>query len=148
MRSDQRKAAVSFLKECLPDLRAVYLFGSRAAGQEKLVHEESDYDIAFRQNPGQTISGYERLQLASALGSAARIGDVDLVDISASGNHELKLSVLDGELLWAADEDEADEWMIKTATMANDWLLSERELREEKIAEFRAYAKGNDTKKS
>lgn len=148
MRSEQREAAIAFLRERLPDLRAIYLFGSRAAGQEKLVHAESDYDIAFRQNPDQTISGYERLQLASVLGSAARIGDVDLVDISASGNHELKLSVLDGELLWAADEDEADEWMIKTATMANDWLLSERELREEKIAEFRAYAKGNDTKKS
>ena len=148
MHKAARAAVVEFLRKQLPDVRAIYLFGSRAKGNELQVHPESDYDIAFRQNPGQVTSGYERLHLAAKLAQFAGIGTVDLVDISKAGQHELKLSVLDGELLWAADYDESDEWMAKTATMANDWLLSERELRQQKIAQLRGYAEGHDTQES
>lgn len=138
------------LRAAVPGLSAVYLFGSRVAGQEHRVHPGSDYDVAFRQNRARgqgepaRLEPMDRFALAARLAAEAGVGAVDLVDVGRPGLHELKLAVLDGELLWAADPDEALGWAAKTATMANDWLLGERELRAAKIAEFRAYAQRDD----
>lgn len=143
-------AFVHELRGAVADLAAVYLFGSRVAGQEHRLHPGSDYDVAFRQNPVRgdgepaRLGPMERFELAARLAAEAGVGAVDLVDVGRPGLHELKLAVLDGELLWASDPDEAIGWAAKTATMANDWLLGERELRAAKIAEFRAYAQRDD----
>jgi len=139
MTEDWRVGAVDYLQTRLPELRAVYLFGSRARGNESQLHPGSDYDFAFRQNPTARLSNLERFDLAVDLSIAIECGPLDLIDLTPPGEHELKLQVIDGDLLWTQDAQENLAWEIKATTMAFDFRISERPLREAKLATFRSY---------
>ncbi len=64
------------LKKEVPNLRAVYLFGSRATDY---IRPDSDMDLAFL-NTGEQLSTVKRFFLAQKLADILNI-DVDLVDL-------------------------------------------------------------------
>jgi len=85
------------LRARIPDLVAIYLFGSRARND---ANRASDFDLAVLGK--QRLSPLERWELQERL--AALVGsDVDLVDLLQSST-VLRVQVLsDGQLLYEAD---------------------------------------------
>ena len=89
---------------CLPPLRALYLFGSRATDS---AWAESDWDFGFR--PVHPVSPIDRFELAQTIAMALG-AEVDLVDLSEAPSM-LRVQVVDqGVRLFAADPAEADAW--------------------------------------
>lgn len=74
--STDMDSIVQILKENIPDLQAVYLFGSRAEG---LARPESDTDIAYLAE-GVALSAVDRFFLAQKLANVLHT-DVDLIDL-------------------------------------------------------------------
>lgn len=75
---EHHTAIVRFLRERLDGLVAVYLFGSRASGQETA---GSDFDIAVLAD--KPLGTRQQFELAQAL--ADRLGcDVDLIDLHSA----------------------------------------------------------------
>ena len=74
----QEKRIVTFLREKIPDLKALYLFGSYADGS---ANRESDVDIAFlTDNAPEPLQKWEIAQeLARELSA-----DVDLIDLKTT----------------------------------------------------------------
>jgi predicted nucleotidyltransferase len=84
------------IKRALPDVRAIYLFGSRAEGEAR---SESDIDIAVL--PRSPLSELERYDLAQAL--AARLNrDVDLLDLESASTVVRMQVIARGERLYPA----------------------------------------------
>src|SRR5262245_34139697 len=86
--------ATSLLKESLPDLIAVYVFGSRASRQP---HSRSDVDVAFlSRSPLDPVARWQlQEQIAAVLGI-----QVDLVDLRRASTVLRKEVVATGELVW------------------------------------------------
>jgi predicted nucleotidyltransferase len=93
---------VQTLKNAIPDLRTVYLFGSRAHGAAGV---ESDWDIAFLAS--RPLPDIERYDLAQTL--AAQINrDVDLLDL-ATANAVMRMQAIGrGRCLYRLDDPEID----------------------------------------
>ncbi len=88
---------VRILRDGLPDLAAVYLFGSVANGD---THAESDVDVAVL--PAQPLPPMQRFELAAAL--AERGGaDVDLVDLRSASTVMRAQVVRTGRVLFDGD---------------------------------------------
>lgn len=89
--------AVGILREHVPDLAAVYLFGSAANGA---THAASDVDLAFL--AGRAWPSFERFLLQERL--AATLGrSVDLVDLRAASTVLRMQVVSTGRLLFSGD---------------------------------------------
>lgn len=131
--ADPRATIVALLRAAIPELWAVYLYGSRAYDAAP----DSDYDVAFHAAGREPLGGRARFDLANDLASALLVDAVDLVDLRAHLGHVLRMNAIDGERLWAADPGAATAQEAKWATMAADFRLGERELREAQIAELR-----------
>lgn len=141
MRTDeqQRAAIVRILREAIPGLRGVYLFGSRA-GTGEHAHAQSDYDIAVDGERGSQLTGLARLRVINALADALAVDRVDLVDLNASTiGHLLRMWAIDGDRLYASDPAASLEREAKWATMAADFAVSERELREAQLTRIRSH---------
>ena len=80
-------AVIELLRKALPDLQAVYLFGSRATGD---AGPGSDYDLAVL--PPRPIDSVDRWVLQERLAEILRT-DVDLVDLRAAST-VMRASVL------------------------------------------------------
>ncbi len=101
---------------------ALYLFGSRASGEE---HPGSDVDLGalFR----EPVPLAELLELEERLGKALSV-PVDLVDAGRASAF-LALDIVRGERLYCADEDKADEFDLYVLRRAGDLEPFERERR-------------------
>jgi len=85
---------VDFLRQGLPDIQLIYLFGSRADGSQK---PNSDWDIALLGQ--QPLDNVQRWELAQELASLLN-ADVDLVDL-LSASTVLNMQVVSkGRLLY------------------------------------------------
>ena len=102
------------------DVRALWLFGSRADGTAR---EASDVDVGVLWEPGQpleaTISLEEELSRATGL-------PVDVVDARRSGAF-LALEIVRGERVFCRDEVAADLFELYVLRRAGDLMPFERE---------------------
>ena len=90
------------LEEDVPDLQAIYLFGSRASGQ---MHSGSDVDLGVLAK--KPLSQVERFELACKLGAILN-EDVDLVDLR-SASPVLAVQVIGkGKLIFCYDKNADD----------------------------------------
>ena len=103
--------AVRILRETLPKVQLVYLFGSAARGD---MHEKSDIDLAFL--CPDAIDSVIRYSLQEKI--AAEMGrDIDLVDLRAAST-VMRVEVLrDAVLLYASDETTKAEFEMIALSM-------------------------------
>lgn len=94
----EREKIIAFLQANITDVRAGYVFGSRADGT---MNGESDWDIAFLTDraPMDTL---ERWKLAQAL-AAELNADVDLIDLQAASTVLQFQIITTGERLFCTD---------------------------------------------
>lgn len=98
MNAQSKNNIIKILRQHLPDLKLVYLFGSEATGE---THSNSDIDIAFLTE--NKIDNLSRFELQEALARKLK-KDVDLVDLSLSSDI-LKMQVIYGENLYARQQE-------------------------------------------
>lgn len=92
------------IQRALPDVMAVYVFGSTARGDER---RDSDVDIAVLLPPGQRLSG--KLALAARLHNTTG-REVDIVDLRQANNF-LRMEVLrQGRQVLNADPERVLAW--------------------------------------
>lgn len=93
-------AAVPILREAVPDLVAIYVFGSAATGE---THAGSDLDLAVL--APRALPSLERFTLQERLASMLR-RSVDLVDLSVASTVMRMQVVSKGRLLFESDAGE------------------------------------------
>lgn len=106
----------------IPEVWAVYLFGSRARGEAR---PDSDWDLAVlgvRAIPVEQLIRWEE-ELEAALGHRVEVLDLRRADPF------LALDVLRGKRLWARDPVAADEFELYILRRAGDLAHWERERR-------------------
>jgi predicted nucleotidyltransferase len=96
--ADLLDAAVTLLREVLPDLRVVYLFGS-AAGDQPL-RPDSDVDLAVL--PAHPLDAIVRWDLQERLATLLH-RDVDLVDLRGASTVMRAQVLRTGRVLYEAD---------------------------------------------
>lgn len=94
---DIKQTIISYAKQ-IPDLMAVYIFGSFSQGQ---THKNSDIDIAFLAN--EPLADVERWQLAQQIAITLK-QDVDLVDLSNCSEVLRFMVISSGELIYKQDK--------------------------------------------
>ena len=103
-----------------PEVRALWLFGSRADGTAR---EGSDVDVGVLWEPGQPLEA--TLSLEEELSRATDL-PVDLVDAARAGAF-LALEIVRGERVFCRDEVAADLFELYVLRRAGDLLPFERE---------------------
>lgn len=115
--ADTIEQIIAIVRADLPDVVAIYLFGSRVHGA---VHAESDYDIAFL--PPRAIDPLRRFDVQERLASRLR-ASVDLVDLRRAST-VLAVQVLEhGELLH--DGNRFERQLYEATTLADYARLNE-----------------------
>lgn len=99
-----KKRIVSFLTERIPDLIAIYLFGSSVQGTPGL---ESDIDLAIL--PVQPLNPLERWNLAQDLANLLK-REVDLVDLRKASTVMRMQVVSSGQYLYESNRQERDRF--------------------------------------
>jgi len=98
---DTEKHIVTFLRGRVPDIKGVYLFGSRKEG---VLHAESDWDVAVLRAHTASAAPLEWWRLQEAL--AASINhSVDLIDLQAASTVMRFEVISKGRRLWCGDPD-------------------------------------------
>ena len=103
-----------------PDIRAVYLFGSQAAGTAR---PDSDVDVGVLYVSRQPLA--RTLALEDELGQALS-HKVDIVDAGRAGAF-LALEIVRGERIFCRDLTETDRFDLYVLRRAGDLLPFERE---------------------
>ena len=106
----------------MPDIWAIYLYGSMATGQAR---PDSDIDIALLTAPGKTVP--DVLALQSKLATLTR-RDVDIVDLRLAGNILRKEVLTHGIPVHAADADKVLAWEGSAISELTDHQWRIREL--------------------
>jgi len=106
---------IDLLIESIPDICAVYLFGSHASGDDR---HDSDVDIAILPSRDQARP-FDPVKLFSIRESlAARCSrDVDLVDLRAAPVVLAKEIIGANRRVFCADSDHADEFEMLTLSL-------------------------------
>jgi len=117
-------AVVRFLRERIPGLRSVHLFGSRKTGDWT---PESDVDLSVLAD--DPMDPVERFRIAADL-SAFVGADVDLVDRRTAPALLKNLNVTEGERLWALDW-RSEDYELAALREKADWDIELREQRED-----------------
>jgi predicted nucleotidyltransferase len=102
-----------------PEIRALYLFGSRATGQAR---RDSDIDIGVLYRRGQSMAA--ALALEQTLEDTLR-ERVDVVDVGHATAF-LALEIVRGERIFCRDEDETDRFDVYVLRRAGDLAPFER----------------------
>lgn len=119
--------AIETILRLVPDALAVYLFGSRAAGEER---PDSDVDLALL--APRSLDSVERWQLQEDVASILR-ASVDLVDLRGASTVLRAQVVTGGELLH--DADPAGRALFETNVLSDYARLNEE--RAEILADIR-----------
>lgn len=107
------------VREALPGLRALYLFGSQAKGESR---PGSDIDIAVMTYP--PLAPMQRLDLAAELG--VRMGcDVDVIDLATASTVLRSQVVSTGRRLYCTTQDLADIESFETFVYSDYARLNE-----------------------
>lgn len=116
---DALLAAIRETASSHPELRAVYLFGSRALGGARA---DSDFDLGVLYRVPRNLRETEALaeQFEQAIG-----GHVDLADVSRAGAF-LALAIVRGERVFCRDATETDQFELYVLSRAGDLLPFER----------------------
>jgi predicted nucleotidyltransferase len=103
-----------------PDIRAVYVFGSRATGRARA---DSDVDVGVLYGRSQSTTAPVALaeRIETALG-----GHVDVVDV-ARASAFLALDIVRGERVFCRDELETDRFELYVLRRAGDLLPFEKQ---------------------
>lgn len=101
---------MTLIKQYLPKVQLVYLFGSRASKQDQV---DSDWDFAVLNV--STIGDQERWDIAQELADKLN-ADVDLVDL-LSASTVLKMQVVNGGRLLYGETGVADVFETQTYSM-------------------------------
>lgn len=107
-------ACVDMLRNALPELQAVYLFGSQASGQATV---DSDVDLAVLL---PTEEPADRLWALSSQLAERLQREVDLIDLRSASTVMRYQIVQQGQRLWGRDSD-VDEFEL--ATLSEYWDL-------------------------
>ena len=109
---------VDLVRAALPDVVAVYLFGSRTRPQD--LRADSDWDIAVLA-AGGGVPPMTWFDLKMGLTRALNVVRVDLVDLKRS-NYVIRETVLtDGELLYDGDEVARLRWEYASEKLMAEW---------------------------
>lgn len=112
------------VRDQLPDIESLYLFGSQAQG---LARHDSDLDLAVLGSA--PLTGLQRFQAQREL-SVQLDQDVDLVDLHAA-NSVLRLEVIrHGRLLFDRDANRTLDFEARVLGDYAQWMDATRELRE------------------
>lgn len=110
-----------FIKEILleywPDLKAIYLYGSRATGQEQ---QGSDWDIAFLVGHDTKIDPVERWKVQEKL-AASLNENVDLLDLQAASTVMRFEVITSGKRIYCGDDYYCGEFEMLTFSQYQ-WL--------------------------
>lgn len=135
----QASLVTAFLTQRLPALKGIYLFGSRAKGEER---PDSDYDFAFLQEWGHAPSPLERLQLANELAQLLGGPDVDLIDLQTADT-DLRFVILStAERIHCSDVYYCDFFELTAYSMYQRLELERRDIVED--VKKRGYIYGKD----
>ena len=102
------------------DVRALYVFGSRAAGRAR---DDSDLDLGVLYRSRQALD--RTLQLEQELERAAGV-KVDLVDVARAGAF-LAYDIIRGERVFCREATETDRFELYVLRRAGDLLPFERQ---------------------
>lgn len=122
--SEPAETIITYLREALPDIEAVFLFGSEAEGT---ADADSDLDIALLSNhPLDAVTLWD-----TAAELASRVHrDVDLLDASAASTVMKFQIATKGDTLW--QEDHAGDLFVSLALREYwDWEITRRPLIEQ-----------------
>lgn len=118
-------AAVSeYLAAALPELQAVYLYGSQATGAATL---DSDVDLALLLPT--RLAAEQRWQMSGEVAERLR-ADVDLVDLRQTSNALQYQVVTEGRKLWQRGNS-SDEFELMVLSEYWDLAIQRRELIED-----------------
>lgn len=101
---------IKLLREKIPHLKLIYLFGSYAQG---LQHNHSDIDLAVLSD--LALDNVDRWQIAQTLAIALE-RDIDLVDLRTASTVLCQQIVTQGKRLWGNKQDD-DIFTVKTISM-------------------------------
>lgn len=104
---------VNFLRDRLPELRGLWLFGSRADGTYRA---DSDYDLAFLTDWPSKVSDMQRFEWICAL--AELLGnEVDLVDLHQVPTDFRFIIVSTGRRIFSSDDYLCDTFEMTSFSM-------------------------------
>ncbi len=114
MQAEKKNKIVGLLREKIPGIYAVYLYGSYACGKE---HPGSDIDVAFLSS--QKIDAIERWNVQEFI--AAELDcDIDLVDLTAASTILRKEIIEKGRILFNGDKFRTDSFEMTSYSMYLD----------------------------
>ena len=113
------------------NLQVIYAFGSRAKEIFHIIHQEkhlpvaakSDLDIGIK--PGKPLTVQEKVKIAIIFEDLFDVPKVDVVEISEAPI-TLALEIVQGELLYACDENFEAEYQLYIMSRAADLMPFER----------------------
>ena len=113
--------SIEYLREALPELQAIYLFGSQATGHAT---EQSDVDIAILLP--KPLSAARRWALAGELAERLQC-EVDLIDLRQASTVLQQQVMSEGRRLWSCGS-EADEFELMVQSEYWDLAIQRRGL--------------------
>ncbi|MGL6212513.1 type VII toxin-antitoxin system MntA family adenylyltransferase antitoxin [Billgrantia desiderata] len=122
--SNALAAVVKYLVSALPELQAVYLYGSQATGQAT---QDSDVDLALLLP--SAMAPEQRWQINGEVAERLR-ADVDLVDLRRSSTALQYQVVTEGRKLWQHGNS-SDEFELMVLSEYWDLAIQRRELIED-----------------
>ncbi|MCX8097817.1 MAG: nucleotidyltransferase domain-containing protein [Casimicrobiaceae bacterium] len=133
--SVEREPIVAWLRERLPELEAIYLFGSAVRGPWR---PDSDLDLAI--DAGRPLEPAVRYELALELGVAMN-RDVDLIDMQRA-NAVLRREILTtGERLYVRDRARQDALEAAMLTEYLDFAFIRQKHLEAILADGQVYGR-------
>ncbi len=144
----ERDTIVSMIRERVPSVKAVYLFGSRVNHDGAYVNAHSDWDIAFFAEFEHVLEGWDKPGLHADLARALEAEHVDLIDLGMEMDCVLFENVMGGERLWAGDEDVVLTWELGREGVVRDWRFRNKGAHVEEIDEIRERVGNHRAKKS
>ncbi|MDX2133274.1 MAG: nucleotidyltransferase domain-containing protein [Saprospiraceae bacterium] len=120
-----RQTIVDFLRERIPGVVGVYLFGSQANGTAR---PDSDYDVAFLlPAPNESPDPYNRFLLGADLGDLLN-QPVDLIDLQQAKTDFRFQIISTAERIFCADKTTCDTFEMLAYSMYQRLELERRDI--------------------
>ncbi len=116
---------IKSLRKNIPNLEAIYLFGSQA---DKSANPDSDWDFSYLSRT--KIAATERWKLKSALETNLDI-NLDLIDLYQADTVTQFQVVKTGRCVWYKDQLTLDEFEVRTISLYQKLNLERAEIIEE-----------------